>query len=267
MFWGGSPLIFHHVLRVLMYNLELWIKSGAICPRPAKPDGGTISDRKLLHEMSLVKLETGSDGSRVSWVMFGANWSSLYFLSEFITTCVAPITLRYFNAGWFEETLDTPVDAARRLRDLLAKSDVRFAERAYVASFTQERKKMPERLLNALDDVEGADAAAITCAIDTNREIVTVESVGRDSLLGRIWGVSPVSFPCQTGHNTTVWFHAPISKFCKRVGRTTITYSPRLSTLMAKWAGSAISGSSFRKDRSHTVWAVSKLFLTWLRWT
>jgi hypothetical protein len=133
--------------------------------------------------------------------MFGANWSSLYFLSEFITTCVAPITLRYFNAGWFEETLDTPVDAARRLRDLLAKSDVRFAERAYVASFTQERKKMPERLLNALDDVEGADAAAITCAIDTNREIVTVESVGRDSLLGRIWGVSPVSFPCQTGHN------------------------------------------------------------------
>lgn len=184
-----------------MYNLELWIKNGAICPRPAKPDGTAISDRKLLHEHNLVKLETGSTGSRVNWVMFGANWSSIYFLREFILTCTAPVTLRYFNAGWFEETIETVMDAAERLADLLYKSDVRFAQRTYVASFEPNRKKMPERLLNALDHGEKSEESAITCAIDVGRELVTVESVGRDSLVGRIWGLSPVSFPCQTGHS------------------------------------------------------------------
>ena len=184
-----------------MSNLELWIDKGTFCQRPTRPDGGFISDRKLLHEHSLVKLETGPSGTSVSWVMFGANWASLYFLTEFISTCVPPVTLRYFNAGWFEETMDSVVDARRRLEELLAKSDVRFAERAYVASFDPKPEGMSERLRKALEQGPGTDDSAITCVIDTNRELVTVESVGRDSLVAKIWGVSPVSFPCQTGHN------------------------------------------------------------------
>jgi hypothetical protein len=184
-----------------MYNLELWIDKGTFCPRPTRADGGAISDRKLLHHHNLVKLESGQSGTCISWVMFGANWSSLYFLQEFVISCVAPVTLRYFNAGWFEETVETVVDARRRLQELLAKSDVRFAERAYVESFEQGKFAVPDLLMHALDHAPGTDDSAITCLIDTNRELVTVESVGRDSLVGKIWGVSTVSFPCQTGHN------------------------------------------------------------------
>jgi hypothetical protein len=84
--------------REFMNSLELWLEKGAIRSRPTKPDGSGISDRKLLHDFGLVKLETGAEGTRITWVMFGANWSSLIFLSDFMVTCVGPMTLRYFNA-------------------------------------------------------------------------------------------------------------------------------------------------------------------------
>lgn len=184
-----------------MYDFEIWIKDGSICPRPTRADGAAISDRRLLHEFNFVKLESGQAGTRVHWVMFGANWSSLIFMNDFITTCTAPVTLRYFNAGWFEETLESAVDARSRLDVLLSKSDVRFNERTYVVPFETDVKKLPNRLRQALEDASAVDSLAVTCTVDTEREVIKVDQVGQDSALGRIWGVSPVSFPCQTGHS------------------------------------------------------------------
>jgi hypothetical protein len=134
--------------------------------------------------------------------MFSANWSSLMFLSEFIMTCIGPVTLRYFNAGWFEETLETTIDARSRIEQLLIKSDVRLAERTYVTAFDPNPSVLPPKLRQALEGGgSGMDDNAITCSVDPDAETVNVESIGPDSLLGKIWGLSPVSFPCQTGHN------------------------------------------------------------------
>ncbi len=184
-----------------MYNLELWINKGAFCARPTKSDGGLISDRKLLHDNNLVKLETGPNGTRVNWVMFGANWASLYFLKEFIVTCVAPVTLRYFNAGWFEETISTSVDAATRIEMLVFKSDVRFSERAYLTSGTPALSKVPESLRSILDAGDIPDGQSIVCRVDPDMGTSRVEHIGEDSLLGRVWGRVPISYPALSGHS------------------------------------------------------------------
>jgi hypothetical protein len=149
----------------------------------------------------MVKLVAGADGTTIHWVMFSANFASLIFLSEFIMTCVAPVTLRYFNAGWFEETIDSVIDARSRLEQLLSKADVRLTERTYVTDFDPKTFSLPPKLQQALDGDRTIEDTAITCAVDTNSHTITVESIGANSLLGKIWGLSPVSFPCQTGHS------------------------------------------------------------------
>lgn len=184
-----------------MYSLELWIKNGAICPRPTKPDGGTISDRRLLHEHNLVKLETGNTGTRVNWVMFGANWSSLYFLQQFVVTCIAPVTLRYFNAGWFEEVVSTASEAADRIETLVLKSDVRFSQRVYLMDERPTAANVPESLRAVLDAGNVSDELSITCKVDAEMGTTQVEQIGQESLLGKVWGMVPISYPAMSGHS------------------------------------------------------------------
>jgi len=184
-----------------MSNLELWIDKGTFCQRPTRPDGGVISDRKLLHDYSLVKLETGSNGTHVSWVMFGANWASLYFLREFIVTCVAPITLHYFNAGWFEETIDSSVDAASRIDTLILKSDVRFSERVYLKALRPSVGEIPEDLRSIIEAGEIPDGQSIVCAVDPALGTSKVEHIGEETLLGKVWGRAPISYPALSGHS------------------------------------------------------------------
>ncbi len=184
-----------------VFDVEFWIDSGKVVDRPEKPDGALLSDRQLLHTQDLIKIETGPRGTRAHWITFGRNWSSLVYLSDFIMTCAAPVTLRYFNAGWFEETLSTTEAARDRIQAIMSKSDIRFAQRTYTESYDPVSHEMPEKLRQAYESQQTPDDWSVICAIDTEREIVNVEHVGKDSALGKIWGVSPVSYPCQTGHS------------------------------------------------------------------
>ncbi|MCA0434180.1 MAG: hypothetical protein LCH46_13060 [Proteobacteria bacterium] len=166
-----------------------------------KPDGSAYTDRHLLHAMSMVKIESNNSGTRIEWIMFGSNWSSLMFLGDFVVTCAAPVTLRYFNAGWFEETLSTAQAARDRIEELLSKADVRFNERTYVESYDPVTHLMPEKLRRAFENASAPEDDAVICAVDTVHEQISVEHVGKESALAQVWGVSPVSFPCQTGHS------------------------------------------------------------------
>jgi hypothetical protein len=183
-----------------MYNLELWIKNGELCERPKRPDGAPMAERRLLHDSGMVKLESGPQGTRVSWVMFGPNWASLLFLTEFIKTCDCPITLCYFNGGWFEESVDSAVSATHRLETLIAKSDVRLSQRTFVVPFENSHRTMPETLKQAYLEQVIPEDKVVVCRINLDSRIHSVERVGENSALASIWGVVPVSYPCQTGH-------------------------------------------------------------------
>jgi hypothetical protein len=180
---------------------EFWIENGVIIPRPKKPDGSVLSDRFLLHAQSLVRLDTSSKGTIIRWVMFGSNWSSLFFLNDFIMACTGPITLRYFNAGWFEETVSSCEAARQRLETLTCKSDIRFAQRTYVEKFDTKTPSISPKLKSVIESSAIEDKDAVVCHIDIDREITTIENVGDNSALAKVYGISPVSFPCQTGHS------------------------------------------------------------------
>ena len=177
-----------------------WVKDGALVARPKKSDGSDFSERALMEQFSMVKVTSDEGGTSIRWSMGGANWSSLLFAVTFLHACVAPYKLIYLNMGWIEEKVSSAEDAANRIESLIFKSDVHFSQRTYTKAFDPEKDGVPERLRIALDAGEVPEEESVTCLVDLGKEVSNVERVGSKSVVGKIWGVSPVSFPCLSGN-------------------------------------------------------------------
>ncbi len=183
-------------------NRELWISAGQIVERKLDDLGMPLSDRILLHARNHVKLETSNAGTTVKWVMFAANWASVFFTREWLSTLPKPYTLKFFIAGWFEETCATYLEARDRIDQLMAKSDVRFTERVFTREFDIRSINIaPPDFESAVNDGDVPDNKAVMCAIDPVNERTRVAHVGSESALASVWGLSPVAYPCLSGHS------------------------------------------------------------------
>ncbi len=180
---------------------DYWVRQAQLVSRPQGPLGERLSDRHILQQQELIKIEISAAGTTVKWVMFAANWASLYFAMSWIETCPTTITLNFFNSGWFEESFDTAHDAQSRIDALIPKSDVRFSTRTFTRPFDPDSIKLPTMLRQAWKSGSIDESHAVYCAIDTRRKITQVEHVGADSALAKVWGISPVSYPCLSGHS------------------------------------------------------------------
>jgi hypothetical protein len=181
--------------------MEMWVRDGAVIARPVKADGTNYPDKALLDQFNMVKVESHTDGSLVQWNMACANWASVLFSINLISVCPAPVRIKYFNAGWFEEIVESSKKAASRIESLLFKSDVRFSQRAYLTDDRPSLSAMPENLRAVLEAGEVQDEKSILCRVDTNMGTTNVEHIGEQSLLGRVWGLVPISYPAMSGHS------------------------------------------------------------------
>lgn len=181
--------------------MEMWVRDGAVVARPVKSDGTNYPDKVLLDQFNMVKVESQTSGSLVQWNMACANWSSVLFSINLISVCPAPIRIKYFNAGWFEEIADTSKLAADRIESLMFKSDIRFSQRAYLTEERPSLDKMPETLRSIMELGEVPDEQSILCRVDKDMGTTNVERIGEDSLLGRVWGLVPISYPAMSGHS------------------------------------------------------------------
>jgi hypothetical protein len=133
-------------------------------------------------------------------VAFAANWSSLFFAREWLGTFLGPYTLRYFLEGWFTERYSDLEHARNRIEQLIAKSDVHLSQRVYTRSMEPAMRQLPEKLRLTLEAGCAADETSIDCHVDRSTGRVTVERIGSDSAIARVWGQSPRSYPCICGN-------------------------------------------------------------------
>lgn len=180
---------------------EFWISQAKFIDRPVGLNGERLPDRQLLQQQELVKITVDPNKTTLKWVMFAANWSSLYFAVAWLNDIATPVTLCFFNSGWFEETHDNAEAARNRIEELIPKSDVRFSTRTYTRSFDPALAKMPDMLSQAWKTGSIDSNQAVLCGIDVERRLTQVEYVGTDSALAKVWGISPVSYPCLSGHS------------------------------------------------------------------
>jgi hypothetical protein len=181
--------------------MQFWIESGRLVARPTDENGGRIADRTLLQAHELVKVDASESGTDITWWMFSANWASLFMVREWMSTLSPPYRLNFFNLGWFNEEYDNLIEAQRRLDHLITKSDIRFSARVFTQDFDPEYDRLLPELQGAMEAGEVSVEKAVVCAIDSELERTLVAHVGSNSALASVWGVSPVTYPCLTGHS------------------------------------------------------------------
>jgi hypothetical protein len=180
---------------------EYWIKQGQFVARPQHVSGAALPDKTLLFQHELVHIACSAQGIVCKWVMFSANWTSLYFMKEFLAVFVGPFTLEFFNAGWFSEHFETAADAKNRIDQLISKSDVRFSARTFTRPFDPTERAIPKSLKEMWSAGALDESRSVHCSINIDREISQVHHIGPNSALAKIWGISPVSYPSLSGHS------------------------------------------------------------------
>jgi len=164
-------------------------------------DGGLPDERDLLHRHGYVKIVQDENGTTLRWAMFAANWASLYFATEWVHCSQGPFHLQYYSAGWFNERYDTSAEAAERIAQLIHKSDIHLSRTVYIHEASGNRNDMPQLLKSALDEHRVDEEHSIDCVYDNSSHRFRVARVGAQSLIAQVYGLSPVSYPCLTGHS------------------------------------------------------------------
>jgi hypothetical protein len=174
-----------------------WIYRGQLMV-PPQPEPEDVRHEHDLLEKGHVRVVRGAEGTAVAWSVFAPNWASLYFAMEWLTDAPAPYTLKYFLAGWFEESFPDVASACRRIHAIIGKSDIHLSSRTFVQPANPNRPDIPEILKDALGN-RAPPEFCVDCVYDKASGKFSVDRVGRKSEIARLWGMSPVSYPCING--------------------------------------------------------------------
>jgi hypothetical protein len=184
-----------------MNGVVMWIRDGALAARPVKENGQAYQDKSLFDQFGMVRISSDAKGTTIQWNMACPNWASLMLAAKLVSACAAPYSLKFFNSGWFVETLQDSTSTEDRIEALMFKSDVRLSDRAFTKVVVPNLNIIPEVLRDALASGDAPDNYSVVCAVEPEREYSHVEHVGKNSLIARIWGISPNSYPCLNGHS------------------------------------------------------------------
>jgi hypothetical protein len=182
-----------------MLLTDIWMAGGDVVVAPSFKN--LSEERLFLQASSLIKIELRATGTHVRWSQFAPNWVSLTKLCYMVSQFPAPITLHYFNAGWFTEKYAKHFDATSRVERLMASSDVRLSTRTYIETISSNPGSLPAKLRDAWAKGIAPHDQAIVCALNFEQERANVSFVGTKSDLATVWGLSPAAFPRQTGHS------------------------------------------------------------------
>jgi hypothetical protein len=212
-----------------------WVSDGKV--RPA-PEGAASAqgERALLQRQGFVKIVEDETGTTLRWSMFSANWSSLFFVAEWVHGAMGPFHLQYYSAGWFNERFEHAHGAADRMHHLIQKSDVHLSQTVYIRSVLETPRDVPALLQQVLRDNAADEECSIDCMYDPSSQRFRVARVGRHSTIAKLWGVNPVSYPCLTGHS----YDQAVSRIYPQVSRSGEPHYDHIYAAMASANGDVV---------------------------
>jgi len=178
-----------------------WIVGGRLTHVLPSDLSSIHSENSILADKGAIKIIESPEGVKFKWVVFAANWMSLYSLIELLHLYEGPFTLQYFLSGWFTEKIESRDEVKTRLAQLIAKSDVYVSQHTYVHEIDPSRAHVPHVLRDTLTDNTAIPELSVDCVFDEDTNSFVVQRIGGQSSLAKIWGMSPVSIPCLTGNS------------------------------------------------------------------
>jgi len=211
-----------------------WIAKGTLQPPPL--NASPLDERDLLHREGYVKIVEDEHGTTIKWAMFASNWASLYFAAEWIHSKTGPFFLQYHSAGWFSETYDHSMEAADRITQLIFKSDIHLSSSVYIRDASENRPDLPDLLRHALREHQADEEHSIDCVYDSHSHKYRVNRVGTKSTIAKFYGMSPISYPCLTGHS----YDQVVSRIYPQVNRTGEPHYDHIYAAMATPNGEVV---------------------------
>ena len=177
-----------------------WILNGELVHVLPESPGAPVSEMEYIGRKGAVKIVETSEGVEIKWMLFAANWASLYYLAENLHLYTGPFTLRYFLSGWFTETIESPLEVKMRIEQLIAKSDIHLVQHIFVKQVDPAKSRVPHILRDTLSDMKALPEFSVDCVYDEDSNEFVVQRVGSQSSIARLYGVSPVTTLCLTGN-------------------------------------------------------------------
>lgn len=213
-----------------------WIANGKETQLQHNGGEPIVDERELLHRRGHVKIMESETGTIIKWSMFSANWASLYYVVEWIHGAMGPFQLQYYSAGWFNERYEHAWEASDRIDQLINKSDVHLSQTIYIHDASQSRDDVPMLLQKALKENAIDEDHSIDCTYDPSSQKFRVSRVGAQSTIAKLWGMSPVSYPCLTGHS----YDQAVSRIYPEVSRTGEPHYDHIYAAMASANGDVV---------------------------
>ena len=177
-----------------MTRRSIWIVNGEA--RAAAHDPPHDDAWRLMNEQGAVRLVSGPAGTELRWVVASPHVGSLFSAEAMLQYLQAPVMLRFYVAGWFEERLETVEEAAGRIRALVMNADRHLSSRVFVHEPDVSSARVPGLLQDVLREKAVGAEHSVECRYEPELDGFVVCRVGERSAIGRIWGTDQSTFPC-----------------------------------------------------------------------
>jgi hypothetical protein len=181
-----------------MFVENYWVQNANLGERQGISPEMSHKDLRSKFNQGHVQVTVGPHGTEIKWAVLSPCLSSLFFLSDWLQDARAPYVLRFYVSGWFEEFHETYDGVCRRLDEIIARGDRHFSSRTFVQQVDPAPSTMTPLLNDCLSNKISPEDYAIECRFAEDSKQFVVEKVGSKSPIGKFYGTSLSSFPCQS---------------------------------------------------------------------
>ena len=175
---------------------RLWAYLGRIEFSPVEVPNNLVKSEQSRYEQGGVRVTVGKSGTEIRWLAQSPCTGSLFAVLEWLPHASYPVVLRFNASGWFEEFFDSPKNAAKRIEEIISRSDRHFPVRAFVEEVEASRKVVAPQLMDILLRPETAEVYSVECEYNKYNDRFTVDRIGARSPIARFYGTYTNSYPC-----------------------------------------------------------------------
>jgi len=179
-----------------MAGRHQWFRNGQPLAIATMAHLTSTEEWQLLSRAGAVRLTAGDLGSEIKWVVHSPCISSLFAAKKFLDEADGPFVLRFYAAGWFEESHAALADVRARIDCLVMHGDRHIISRVFEKPSQPDEALTPALVLQVLRDQRLPAEHVIECSYDLEQDSFVVGHIGVCSTIGRIWGTDPTSYPC-----------------------------------------------------------------------
>ena len=180
-----------------MLATRIWITNGAAEKSKDATVELSVSDELKRFREGSVRVTTGSVGTEVKWHVQTPCFTSIFIVMDQLPKYQAPICLRFFISGWFEEFFQDAMQARKRLEEILARGDRHFPVKTFVEKVDSRPSMISNLIQNCLNTQQLPEDLTVECVFESNLERFNVNKVGSKSLMSKLYGVVENSFAYQ----------------------------------------------------------------------